>query len=72
MESGQNCGPLLREQMSPRKRRKLLTWRVPALEIANVLAIEHGASDLQQRVGACASPAHVADRRRRRARHTRS
>ena len=35
--------------MSPRKRRVYLAWREPALEVANVLAIEDGASDLQQR-----------------------
>ena len=46
--------------MSPRKRRKLLAWRVPALEIAIVLAVQDGAPNLQQGVGALASPAHVA------------
>jgi len=58
--SGQICGPPLREQTSPRKRLELLAWRVPALEVAQVEPVEDGATDLHQRVGALASPEHVA------------
>jgi hypothetical protein len=54
-----NLGALLGGSVSSRDRRVGLTRREPALEVADVLAIENGAPDLQQRASPLASPAHV-------------